>query len=215
MRRAILLAGLLAPAAAAALEPGQPSRAHSVGAELRLGLLRGEPRDVAPDAGFGFGVNAQWFYLPRLGLRADATYDRFGSWRDTRDQIAYFGFGVLPLVGAYPLGRWLPWAGVGGGVAVGWFRSDDDAFEQPGPCEFDDERMATMCPAAERAALPFARAALGVGYEAAPRLSVGLRGEYTLVLGGDTVPMADGARARDVRVFDDTIQIAVAGDYYF
>lgn len=215
MRWLQFLALTFAPLGVRAAETETPAQARSVGAQVRLGFLQGEPRELASDASFGFGIQSSWFYRPNVGLRLEATFDRFGGLRDTHQQISYFSFAALPLMAAMPLARWLPWAALGGGLSIGWFRSNAEEVAQPGICELDPELPAGTCPARARAALPFARAVGGVSYDVASHVRVGALVEYTLIVSDETVAFTQGTETRNVLIFDDTIAVAVSVDYQF
>lgn len=175
---------------ALALEPGLPQRVHAVGGAVRIPVLRGEPAGLARDVGFGFAVGSHWFYRPGLGLGVTGDYDRFGSPIDPEDQLSRFGFSVAQVV-AHPLGRLLPWAAAGGGVAVGLYR-------RPGTTITDT--------------MPMLRASAGLALEVHRRATVGVSGGYDFVFSGDSVAAGGSGR---VTVFDDIVYAAVGLEYYF
>jgi hypothetical protein len=196
-RRLPLVAVLLAPAAHA-LEPGLPQRTHSIGGSLRLALLRGEPAQLEPDAGFGFGVWFRWFYGEGLALAVEADYDHFGSGNDPNDQLSRTTFLAMQQF-ARPLGKLLPWMGLGAGVGIGVFRTPDRTVR---PMELTDD-------------VPVLRACGGVEYEIQRRAVIGVGAGYDVVLLGDSVGVPGLGARHDVTVFDDTFAFAAVVDYFF
>jgi hypothetical protein len=192
-RRVLLVLGILdcaAPALALALEPGLPQRVHSVGGALRAPILLGEPAELTRDVGFGFAVGTQWFYRPSLGLSLAAEYDRFGSAIDTDDQLSRFSFRAAQLF-AWPFGRLLPWAALGGGAVVGLYRHSGVTVSDT---------------------MPMAGASAGLAVEVHRRTTVGVGAGYDLIFMGDSVAI-DGNRR--VTVFDDVAYATLGVEYYF
>jgi len=192
----VALALCLAPAAFA-LEPGLPQRTHAVGGSLRLGLLRGEPARLERDAGFGIGVSFAWYYRAGLAVLVQGDYDRFGSANDAGDQLTRTTFTAMQTL-AMPLGRLLPWMGLGGGVGIGLFRTRDRDI-------VPKERTDT---------LPVIRWGAGLGLEVDRRVIVGVACAYDWVFTGASVDLP-GSGGGDVIVFDDTFHLAAGVDYFF
>ena len=186
-----LVLAMTVASSADALEPGLPQRVHTVGASVRVPVLRGEPTELARDVGFGFAVGSQWFYRQGLALCVAGDYDRFGSPIDPEDQLSRFGFHAAQLF-AYPLGRLLPWAAFGGGVAVGLYRHSGVTITDT---------------------MPMLRASAGLALEVHRRVTVGVSGGYDLVFGGDTVTAVGSSRR--ITVFDDIAYAALGLEYYF
>lgn len=204
----------LGAANAPATEATRSRPTHSVGAELRLGILRSEARDIASDGGFGFGADARWWFHPQIGLRFGAAFDRFGGWRDTHEQLSVGSFDLLALA-MHQIGPWVPWAGVGGGVAIGWFRSNAPALARPGKCALEPGLEAGVCPISASDVMPLARASFGLGYQVTSLLLVGLRGEYSLLFSETTVTAGQSGQDRTVRVFDDFAAVCVMAQRFF
>lgn len=215
MRTTLTSLGLFLCAAPAwALEPGQPQRVNSAGGEIRMGLLTGDPAELHPDAGFGIGLDAQWYYRPGLGLLIDGDYDRFGDPSDKSRQLALYSFAVQQVFAIEVARRWLPWAGIGGAIVVGLFR-DDDRLKSTAEPDPDGPAPFSRTPPERSELMPALRATVGCGWEMAPRSVLGLRVEYNRVFTKGTVTDGNVTPPRELRTFDDTIHLALAAEYYF
>jgi hypothetical protein len=206
-----LLLVLVAVASARADDPMPPVEppSTSVGLEARLALLRGEGADLAPTAGFGFGLSARrrWFAGGRLGLWGglDLAYDRFArtirvtginqggmmvAYDDTQ-QLTHTSFAALQTA-RVDLGSWSGVLAAGGGFSVAhFFRPADGVNAQEDLSSF----------------VPLVCAQATVGYQLWPRTALELSFHYNWLFSDDRI----GTR----KPFTDVMDVSLGAAYRF
>lgn len=205
------------PAAPRPVGPADPAPAPRPAAQtpFSLGVAGGvvyrlppAARAVPPALGVGFGLLPAWRYgwvgPLELRLEGDFGYARHArtvsvsrvtetgteqTFDDTRE-VNEYSFLALQTIGL-TRGRWRPWAGLGGGAAIGYFHTLEPSYEP---------RQVTLT----RLAL---RAGAGAEWEFRknPSLVLGLRADYTHPLADAELTVApDGER----RVFGKSVRVA-------
>jgi hypothetical protein len=181
---------------------------------LKVGLRAGadfqRSGDVPPEVGYSFSPFVQYEVthladLLGIGLRAEFVFDRFSKLVTTStgwpqpDQtyrtLSYFDFALLATA-TLRLGPLQPWAGVGAGLALGYFSTLEAAY----------------LPGDARTTRPLAVGALGIDLAIKRGVLVGLHGEYRAMLGRPDFQLSSG---QSIKPFGDRVSVQAAILYQF
>jgi hypothetical protein len=166
--------------------------------------------DVPPKVGFSFSPFIQYEVTriaERLGLgvRAQFLFDRFqkqdvaptgpGKPLKRSRSLSFFDFSLLGTA-TLQLGPLQPWAGVGAGLAIGYFSTPEDAY-QPGDA---------------RTTRPLAVGAFGIDITVKHGVQLGLHGEYRGMLAKPDYLLYSG---EIIKPFGDRLSVQAAILYQF
>jgi hypothetical protein len=166
--------------------------------------------DVPPKVGYSFSPFIQ-YEVTRiaerlgLGIRAQFLFDRFQKQNlastdpvrplKTSRSLSFFDFSMLGIA-TLQLGPLQPWAGVGAGLALGYFSTPEDAY-QPGDA---------------RTTRPLVVGAFGIDIAVIHGVQVGLHGEYRGMLAKPDYLLYSG---EIIKPFGDRLSVQAAILYQF
>jgi len=191
--------------AASKPEPG-PGTAGGEALPVLLGFRAGADfqlsGDVTPRVGYSFSPFGQYDYARiaeglQLGVRAEFVFDRFQQLLQSGQDraLSFFDF-VLLATGTVELGLVRPWAGVGAGLGLAHF-SSDQASDQPGNSS---------------TTRPLIVGAFGLDVAVRRGMLVGLHGEYRGMLDKPDFLLDSG---KSLKPFSDRLSAQVAVLYHF
>jgi hypothetical protein len=206
------------PASRPSATPEQsPTATPPPASPLKVGFRAGadfqRSGDVPPKVGYSFSPFLQYEVicladLLGLGVRAEFAFDRFqklvtarvdvnGEYQSytTTRSLSFFDFSLLGTA-TLRLGPLQPWAGVGAGLALGYFSTPEEAY----------------LPGDARTTRPLVVGAFGIDLAVKHGVQVGLHGEYRGMLAKPDFLLNSG---ESIKPFGDRLSVQAAILYQF